>query len=894
MKKHLLTLLILCLGLAKAQTIFNHNWSAGFGDATNNDQMGGSVIDASGNLYISGRMDGVVDFDPTNGVVSHTASTKPYIAKYDINGALVWVNVMTGGGVAGTKCMDIDANGNIYICGYLQSGDMDFNPQAPGIFTVAPNFNDMFIAKYNSNGACQWVKHLGQLSTNVEPVDMKVTPSGSIHITGYFNMAMDFDPGVGVTTLTSNPVADIFVLKLNTSGNFVWAFSIGDSGADAGYGIDVNAAGEVALTGQIQNTVDIDPGITTSTIASEGAEDLFIAKYSSVGTLIWGGSMGGTVKDLGTTVEFLSNGDLLLGGLIQSASIDIDPTVGTNTVAKAGVIGGSDLYIGKINGSTGASIYGKLAGVASATPGDIILRDIAQDGPNKFYITGSFQETVNFDLNGGTSTLQAIGIPGDDVFIAQYDLSNANLLYRYQMGATGVNTGNEAAQIHVKGNDVYLAGEHRHPLDMDPGAGTASITAYGGTDFFIAKYTQCTLPTLASYAQSTNAVCAGSSVSLSITGGTLNSAPNWSWYKGACGGTLVGTGTLVVDNPTITTTYFVKGDGGCVPNGGTCVNTTVNATPLTNINGTVTSNTITPVAVSGQILLFKYETNLNKFDTIAKQTLGVNGDYNMVSVPSGSYIMQAIPNSNSLIPTYAPNKIGWKDAQIFFHGCSVNATKNINVVELSNFGVGPGMFTGKIVEGLKYGQKGAVVAPGSPIKGISVKGGRNPGGNIGSQDRTLPNGSYTLSGLPNNVGMESYFVYVDIQGLDTNGTYHKVVMNGSSQYFNLDFIVDSAKIHPAIFVGINENVIEKKNLKVWPNPSSGQMFIGIEMERPSYLKVELFDVMGKLVSEIYPEAMEESKQLTIISDNSKIPAGVYFLKVKVGDVNSVTRIVITN
>lgn len=111
MKKQLLTLLILCVGLAKAQTIFNHNWSAGFGDATNNDQMGGSVIDATGNLYISGRMDGVVDFDPSNGVVSHTASTKPYIAKYDINGALVWVNVMTGSGVAGTKCMDIDANG---------------------------------------------------------------------------------------------------------------------------------------------------------------------------------------------------------------------------------------------------------------------------------------------------------------------------------------------------------------------------------------------------------------------------------------------------------------------------------------------------------------------------------------------------------------------------------------------------------------------------------------------------------------------------------------------------------------------------------------------------------------------------------------------------------------
>lgn len=893
MKKQLFIILTLCFGFLQSQTLFNHNWSAGFGDATNNDQMGGSAIDAVGNLYVSGRMDGVVDFDPSNGVASYTASTKPYLAKYDINGALVWVNVMTGSGVAGTKCMDIDGNGNIYITGYIQSGDIDFNPQSPGTFTVAPNANDMFIAKYNSNGICQWVKNLGQLSTNVEPIDMKVTPSGSVHITGYFNMAMDFDPGLGVTTLTCNPVADIFVLKLNTSGNFVWAFSIGDSGTDAGFAIDVNTAGEVALTGQIEYTVDIDPGVTSSTLVSEGAEDLFIAKYSSTGSLIWGGSIGGDTKELGTTVEYLPNGDLLLAGIVQSSTLDIDPTITTNTVSKVGFIGGNDIYVGKINGSTGASIWGKITGVSSGTPGDIVVRDIALDGPNKFYITGSFQETVNFDLNGGTSTLQAIGIPGDDVFVAQYDLANANLLYRYQMGAIGFNTGNEATQIHVKGNDVFLAGEHRHPLDMDPGAGTASITSYGGTDFFIAKYTQCTLPTLPAISQSTNAVCVGGSASLSVIGGTLNSAPNWSWYTGSCGGTLVGTGTVVVVNPTVTTTYWVKGDGGCVPTGGSCMNTTINATPLTNINGTVTSNTLTPVPVIGQAILFKYEPMLNKFDTIVKQTLGVGGDYNMTSVPAGSYIIQAVPVNNTLIPTYAPNQIGWKNANIFHHGCSVNDVKNINVIELANWGVGSGLLTGKIVEGLKYGQKGAVVAPGAPIKGISVKGGRNPGGSIGAQDRTLPSGNYTLSGIPNNVSGESYFVYVDIAGLDTAGTYHKVIMNGSDQYFNLDFIVDSAKIHPAVFVGVNENIIEKKNLKIYPNPTSGKIYIEIEMEQPSQLSVELYDVMGKKVSDIYPSNFEESKELTIISDNSKLPPGIYLLRIKKDNDISNTRILIS-
>ncbi|HRH11141.1 MAG TPA: T9SS type A sorting domain-containing protein [Bacteroidia bacterium] len=218
----------------------------------------------------------------------------------------------------------------------------------------------------------------------------------------------------------------------------------------------------------------------------------------------------------------------------------------------------------------------------------------------------------------------------------------------------------------------------------------------------------------------------------------------------------------------------------------------------------------------------------------------------------------------------------------------------LKLKELTNFGVGTGMLTGKVVEGLKYGQKGAVVAPGSPIKGISVKGGRNPGGNIGSQDRTLPNGSYTLSGLPNNVSGESYFVIVDIPGLDTNGTYHKVVMNGSDQYFNLDFVVDSAKIHPAVFVGLNENKIERKNFMIYPNPSNGKIYIECELETPSELSIDLYDLLGKNVATIYPTALEESKQLTILTDQSKLSSGIYFLKMKVNNEITTVKIIINN
>src|SRR4029079_6518907 len=69
-------------------------------------------------------------------------------------------------------------------------------------------------------------------------------------------------------------------------------------------------------------------------------------------------------------------------------------------------------------------------------------------------------------------------------------------------------------------------------------------------------------------------VCIGSTVRLSIISGDLNDATDWNWYTGSCGGSLIGTGLFIDVTPSVTTTYFVRGEGGCsVP--GTCVEITI-------------------------------------------------------------------------------------------------------------------------------------------------------------------------------------------------------------------------------------------------------------------------------------------------------------------------------
>jgi hypothetical protein len=883
-------LLSICF-FTNAQQLLTYNWSGGMGDTFQDDNIGGSAVDGGGNTIITGRMSGTVDFDPGPGVASYTQSGKAFVAKYDNSGAFQWVAIFTGTGMCAGTSIDVDAANNIYVTGYFQSGDIDFD-FGPGTATLTPNQTDMFIVKYNSAGVFQWAKQVGSLSTAVESMALRATPAGSVYIAGYFNMSCDFDPGAGVATLTNTGVDDAFVLKLDNNGIYQWAFSIGAGGTDHVYAMDINGSGDVVITGIHEYTVDLDPGVGTSTVAAlGGGGDLFVAKYTSAGNYLWGGTMGEADGiDEGTCIKFTTAGDVLIGGVTQSTQFDIDPLAGVNLINKVGSPGVNDLYIGMLSGTNGSMIWGRLTGAVNQ-PANVMPRCIALDGTSKFYITGSFGDQVDFDLNAGTYTMMPINVVGEDIFFAQYSLNNANFLNAYQLGGGNSSPYSTGVFIKVTGNTVYLTGNITKDTDMDPGPATTLIIP-GGEDFFIAKYTECQMPQLGGLSNP-GFVCAGTTLTLSVTSGTLNDATNWQWYNSSCGVGSLGAGLNVTTTAVANTTYYVRGEGGCVPGGVGCITTTVTVAPLTNMSGALTNPTVNPV--NGRAILFKYEPMYTKFDTIVKQTLS-GGNYSFTSVPAGTYILMAEPTATNLQVTYSGDQTSWLSANTFTHGCAVNSIHNINVVGLTTFtGTGGAVLTGKIVEGLKYGQKGSnITAPGAPIKGISVKGGKNPGGNIGAQDRTKPDGTYTLTGLTVNGTNESYFILVDVPGLDTNGTYHKVIVTGSEIFSNLDFVIDSAKVNPQVFVGLNEKqMIVKKDIKVYPNPSNSKLYISLELTNTENVNVELFDLSGRSVKAILTNSRQEAGPLTIITDNSQLSSGVYILEMMIGSRKEQMKIIKT-
>ncbi len=124
---------------------------------------------------------------------------------------------------------------------------------------------------------------------------------GNVYTTGYFKGTADFDPGAGTANLTSAGDNDIFVSKLDSSGNFIWAKSMGGTGIDAGCGIAVDLSGNVYTTGYFNGTADFDPGRRHIQPDQCGVRRYLRLQVDGNGGYVWAKSMGGTNDDLATT-----------------------------------------------------------------------------------------------------------------------------------------------------------------------------------------------------------------------------------------------------------------------------------------------------------------------------------------------------------------------------------------------------------------------------------------------------------------------------------------------------------------------------------------------------------------------------------------------------------------
>ncbi|MCH7908562.1 MAG: hypothetical protein IIB38_02975, partial [Candidatus Hydrogenedentes bacterium] len=130
-----------------------------------------------------------------------------------------------------------------------------------------------------------------------EGIAIAVDASGNVYTTGSFEGTVDFDPGASVFDLTSMGGLDVFISKLDASGNFLWAKAMGGTGTDKALGIAVDDSGKVYTTGSFEGTVDFDPGASVFDLTSTGGLDLFVSKLDASGNFLWATALGGAGDD---------------------------------------------------------------------------------------------------------------------------------------------------------------------------------------------------------------------------------------------------------------------------------------------------------------------------------------------------------------------------------------------------------------------------------------------------------------------------------------------------------------------------------------------------------------------------------------------------------------------
>lgn len=461
------------------------HWAKAIGDV-DSEEMRGVVTDASGNVYTIGYFYGTLDFDPGPGTTTLTAvgQSDIFLQKLDASGNLVWVKSMGGADYDFGNAITIDATGNLYVTGAFQT-TADFDPGAGTTNLVSAGDYDVFVAKLDANGTLLWARGMGGANYSTASA-IAVDASGNVYTTGPFWSSGDFDPGAGTVTLTSAGITDVFLSKLDASGNYVWAKALGGTGQEESFSLALDASGNVYTTGFFNGTVDFDPGAGTATRTAVGSEDVFVSKLNAAGSYVWAKSFGGTINDRGQSIAVDGSGNVYTTGYFQGTA-DLDPGAGTANFTSAG---NTDLFTVKLDAS-GNYLWAHGLGDTNYDQG----KAVKIDGSGNVYTTGVFSGSVDFNPGAGTFNLSSSS--GTDMYIAKYSAAG-NFLWAGAIG--GYNDMPSALVLDASGN-VFVSGYFQGTADFNPGAGVYNLTGPGSYDIFLVKVSE-TVPlplTLASF-----------------------------------------------------------------------------------------------------------------------------------------------------------------------------------------------------------------------------------------------------------------------------------------------------------------------------------------------------------------------------------------------------------
>lgn len=456
------------------------DWAEQIGNS-NADLSNALALDATGNVVTTGCYRGQVDFDPGPGIysmgVASSSASACFVQKLTNSGQFIWARSVGTYNIT-SQGIETDAAGAIYVTGYFD-GTQDFDP-GPAVYSVtAVAGSDIFVVKLDAAGNFRWVRTFsGGSSSNDNAICIARGSQNTMVISGTVYGSVDFDPGPGVAMVSyaDSLGENIYVLCLDTAGQYSWACGIGGAGWDESTDIKCDPSGNVYLTGMFTGTVDFDPGPGIFPLTTQsGNSNIFSLKLDAGGNLLYAVVFPGNNLNEGLGIACTAAGEAIVTGVFWGTT-DFDPGPGTSNLTSNGM---NDAFICKLD-ATGNLIWAEKIGGNANDAG----RRLGTDAAGNIYLSGDFITNVDFDPGPATFMLSAMG--SSDVFIEKLDAAG-NFVWLARLGSM---QSEYCLSLQVDAaNAVYTAGWFSGLADFDPGVSTHMLTP-NQTDAFVQKYTQ--------------------------------------------------------------------------------------------------------------------------------------------------------------------------------------------------------------------------------------------------------------------------------------------------------------------------------------------------------------------------------------------------------------------
>lgn len=359
----------------------SYGWTRTIASANNKS----IVVDSGGNIYVGGYFYGSTDFDPGVGVDIRTAVglSNSFVTKLSGSGAYGWTRIFPiTASSQGVSALAVDNNGALYVAGVF-IGDIDFDPGVGVDMRSSPSFQNAFITKLNSDGAYVWTKALqsswGDSRANAIAVDIEGNP----YLTGAFTGQVDFDPGPVAMWHTAGPFrggADVFILKFNAVGDYVWLKTMGNvSSSELGSALTIDASGNIYVAGSIAGS----------------SANSFVMKLNVGGVEVWMRTISGVSPSGSPSIALDKSGNAYISGFFL-APTDFDPTPGGDYFG-GGASGASSVFVTKLKANGSYAWTQTIPGVVDRSKYGVYDPKIGLDGSSNIYLAGPYSGTVDFN-----------------------------------------------------------------------------------------------------------------------------------------------------------------------------------------------------------------------------------------------------------------------------------------------------------------------------------------------------------------------------------------------------------------------------------------------------------------------------------------------------------------